>query len=234
VIQAPDGSKVEPQNVATGKYRSTFDVQLSQPGTYKIAQVGANGFANWTENGVARNWRGNLADMSKEVPEKAENLQVSRMNNRVEIFVTAGKPTRSVLEPTGLGLELVPVTHPNDLVTGEDAKFQFLLNGKPAADLEVTVIPGGIRYRDALMEAKYKTDGEGKFTVKFATPGMYWMNAAVGAGGRGPGGPGGPVGPGAPSGPRAPGGPGGPGGPAGRMPAGDRSSYVAVLEVMAQ
>jgi uncharacterized GH25 family protein len=208
-IQAPDGSKVEAQNVATGKYRSTFDVQLTQPGTYKIAQVSSTAFANWTENGVARNWRGNLADMSKEVPAKAENLQVSKMNNRVELFVTAGKPSKKVLEPTGVGLELIPVTHPNDLVTGEDAKFQFLMNGKPAANLEVTVIPGGIRYRDSLLEVKYKTDADGNFAVKFATPGMYWMNASVGAGGRGPGGP-------------------------GRMPTGDRSAYVAVLEVMAQ
>ena len=37
VITAPDGSKVDPQNSATGKFRSVFDVELKQPGTYRLA-----------------------------------------------------------------------------------------------------------------------------------------------------------------------------------------------------
>ena len=40
VITGPDGAAVAHQNEATGKYRSTFDVQLSKPGTYRIASVG--------------------------------------------------------------------------------------------------------------------------------------------------------------------------------------------------
>lgn len=36
----------------------------------------------------------------------------------------------------------MPVTHPNDLVNGEAATFQMLLDGKPAAGLEVTVTKG--------------------------------------------------------------------------------------------
>jgi uncharacterized GH25 family protein len=144
------------------------------------------------------------------------------MNSRVEVFVTAGKPNKKALEPTGVGLELAPITHPNDLVVGEPASFQLLKDGKPATNLEVTLIPGGIRYRDQLNEAKLKTDAEGKFTTTFKAPGMYWMNATVGAAGR-PSGAGGPGGQG----------PGGPGGPM-RMPAGDRASYTATLEVLPQ
>ncbi|MBN8480168.1 MAG: DUF4198 domain-containing protein, partial [Xanthomonadales bacterium] len=37
VITAPDGSTVQAENAATGKYRSTFDVHLTQAGTYRIA-----------------------------------------------------------------------------------------------------------------------------------------------------------------------------------------------------
>ena len=46
VITAPDGSTVQPQNGATGKFRSVFDVQLQQAGTYRIAVVNAGLFAN--------------------------------------------------------------------------------------------------------------------------------------------------------------------------------------------
>jgi len=63
----------------------------------------------------------------------------------MEVFVSSGKPSDNVFKPTGAGLELVPITHPNDLFAGDTSNFRFLLDGKPAADIEVTVIPGGIR-----------------------------------------------------------------------------------------
>jgi hypothetical protein len=96
------------------------------------------------------------------------------------------------------------------------------------------VIPGGIRYRDRLNEQRFVTGANGEFAVTFAEPGMYWMNASVGAPQRGPGSGGqGPGAGGAPGGPRPAG--GGPAGPRGIvMPAGDRASYVATLEVLGQ
>jgi len=122
----------------------------------------------------------------------------------------------------------VPVTHPNDLFAGEPASFQLLQDGKPASNMEVSLIPGGIRYRDQLNEMKVKTDEQGKFTATFPAPGMYWMNATTG-GGR----PGGAEGPG--GGPRATNGGGRPGprGPM-RFPTGDRASYTATIEVLPQ
>ncbi|MBX4159219.1 DUF4198 domain-containing protein, partial [Lactiplantibacillus plantarum] len=38
-ITAPDGSAVQPEHAMQGQYRSTFDVHLTQNGTYKIANV---------------------------------------------------------------------------------------------------------------------------------------------------------------------------------------------------
>jgi len=234
-ITAPDGSTVDPQNTATGKYRSTFDINLKQKGTYRVSMVNNTVFANWTENGQPKTWRGAAAAFEKEVPKDAADLKTSRMSSRVEVFVTSGKPSRESLSPCGTGLELVPVTHPNDLVTGEAATFQLLLDGKPAAGLEVTLIPGGIRYRDQLHEMKVTTGADGKFSATFKDPGMYWINATTG-GGRPAGGPaaGGP----SASGPRTAGaaprqGGGGPGGP-GRMPMGNRASYTATVEVLPQ
>jgi uncharacterized GH25 family protein len=111
------------------------------------------------------------------VPANAQELEVSQSLGRVETFVTAGKPT--AVKPVGRGLELAPVTHPNDLFTGEEATFQMLLDGKPAAELEVNVVPGGSRYRDKVGEIKLKTDKDGKFSVKWAQPGLYWIEAGM-------------------------------------------------------
>lgn len=177
-ITAPDGSRVEPQNGSMGRYRSTFDVHLTQKGTYKIAATNDGIFASWKENGQTKRWRGAAQDFAKEVPAKADDLRATQMDSRLEVFVTSGKPTKDVLKITGKGLELDPITHPNDLVADAPASFRLMLDGKPAADLKVSVIPGGNRYRDKLGEMTLKTDGDGKFTVKWPAPGMYWMEAS--------------------------------------------------------
>src|SRR3546814_14333188 len=89
------------------------------------------------------------ANLAEKLPAGATDVQTAEASNRNEIFVTVGAPTTTVFEPTGKGIELVPVTHPNDLYAGERASFQLLLDGKPAARLPVTVIPVRLRYRSA-------------------------------------------------------------------------------------
>lgn len=176
-VLAPDGKPVAPQHAATGRYRSTFDVELKESGTYKMAIVSDGLFASYKENGQTKRWRGSAQAFAQEVPANAQDLKVSHMQRRNETFVTAGKPTRKTLEATGSGLELLPITHPNDMVAGDPASFQFLLDGKPAAGIKVSVVPGGIRYRDKLNEMAFTTDQDGKFSVTWPQPGMYWMEA---------------------------------------------------------
>jgi uncharacterized GH25 family protein len=176
-ITAPDGTTVAPQNASTGKYRSSFDVELAKDGTYRIAVANAGLFASWEENGEPKRWRGTPATFATEVPKDAQKLQVTQNAMRVETFVTAGSPTAPKM--TGQGLELAPVTHPNDLFAGETATFALLLDGQPAANVEVTVIPGGTRYRDAQDEIKATTGADGRFTVAWPAAGMYWLNASI-------------------------------------------------------
>lgn len=178
-VSAPDGSPAKAENQSTGRYRSTFDVHLSAPGTYKLAVVNNGLLASYKENGQTKRWRGSAEDFAQKVPANAQELQVTQSESRLETFVTAGKPTTQALKTSGRGLELAPVTHPNDLFAGEPANFRLLLDGKPAANVEVEVVPGGNRYRDQLGEMKVKTDADGKFTVKWPWPGMYWIEAEV-------------------------------------------------------
>ncbi|WP_371748057.1 DUF4198 domain-containing protein [Cupriavidus sp. AcVe19-6a] len=178
-VTAPDGSAVKAENAATGKYRSTFDLRLTQPGTYRVAVVNQGLFASYKIDGQAKRWRGSADNFAKEVPANAQDLTVTQAEGRVESFVTAGKPSDKGLRITGRGLELAPITHPNDLVAGDTASFRLLLDGKPASNLKVEVVPGGIRYRDKLQELSATTDADGKFSVKWPAPGMYWMEAEV-------------------------------------------------------
>lgn len=183
-ITAPDGTSVAPENPSAGKLRATFDLQLKQPGTYRIAVVNSGIAASWDDNGQTRRWppRGTPftpEGFAAEVPKKARDLKVTQSLARLETFVTAGKPNDTALKPTGKGLELVQVSGFNDLYTGEAATFRFLLDGKPAAEVEVEIIADGTRYRSSIDEIELKTGKDGKFTVNWPQPGLYWLSATV-------------------------------------------------------
>jgi uncharacterized GH25 family protein len=177
-ITAPDGSQAQAQNPSTGKYRSVFDVELTQQGTYRIGVVNDYATASWDEGGKPKRWRGTPAAFASEVPKDAKDLKVGQSVSRVETFVTNGSPNDTALKPSGVGLELVVVTHPNDLFAGEEAKFRLQVDGKPAAGLDVEIVRGGTRYRNAQDEIKVKTDGNGEFAVTWPEAGMYWLEAS--------------------------------------------------------
>lgn len=184
-ITAPDGTTVAPENVASGKLRSSFDLHLQQAGTYRIALVNDNVMASWKENGENRRWppRGTPftpEGFAREVPAKAEELRVTQSLSRLETFVTAGKPNDRALQPTGRGLELVPVSAVNDLYADEPATFQLVLDGKPAAGVEIELVADGIRYRNAVDEITLTTGADGRFTVEWPQPGLYWLSASTG------------------------------------------------------
>ena len=179
VITAPDGSKVEPQNLATGKYRNVFDVQLAQQGTYRIAVVNSGLFGSWEENGKPKRWRGTPASFATEVPKDAKNLQISQSVGRVETFVTNGSPNDTALKTSGEGIELVPLGHPNDLFAGEATGFRVLVDGKPTQGVEFEIVRGETRYRNAQDEIKVTSDAKGEFSVTWPQAGMYWLHASA-------------------------------------------------------
>ncbi|WP_426343582.1 DUF4198 domain-containing protein [Pseudoduganella sp. R-32] len=191
-ITGPDGAKVEMLNALTGRLRSTFDVKMAKPGTYKIALVSQSVMASWKVNGEMKRWRGSEAELAANVPANAEELNVSRTASRLETFVSANKTDEAVFKPSGVGLELVPVTHPNDMRAGEQATWRFLLDGKPAANQAFSLIPGGVRYRGTLGEIRMATDAKGEISFKIPEAGMYlvsssWPAAAAPQAGQQPG-----------------------------------------------
>lgn len=176
VITAPDGTQINAENQTKTRYRSVFDLKLSQQGTYRIALVNRGMMASYKLNGETKRVRGTIETLQKEIPANAQELNVTESKSRVETFVTRGKPSTQSLQPTNDGLELVSVSHPNDLVAGETAVLRFLNDGKPAAGFDAVVILAGSRYRDQLGEMRMTTDQNGEIKVKWPEAGMYWVN----------------------------------------------------------
>lgn len=179
VVTGPDGTKVEAEHVAKGEVRSSFDVHLTKPGTYRVALANSGVTASYLDaKGEKKRWRGSV-DKLGEIPADAKDLEIAQYDSAVATFVTLGKPSDGVLKPAGQGLELVPLSHPNDLYAGEAAKFRFLLDGKPAKDLKVTLLAGGTRYRNKQDEIVATTDANGEFSVTWPAPGLYWLNTSL-------------------------------------------------------
>lgn len=201
-VWQPDGSAGAIQNAAKGRYRSTFDVQLDKPGTWKIGTSSTNVMGSFKVNG--EDWTvgrrrspppgaspnrpegarpegapAHAVATVADIPANATDVKLTEMTSRNEIFVTAGAPTTTVLQPTGQGLDMLPLTHPDALVSNEPARFRFLIDGKPAAGLKVTLIPGGKRYRDSEGVEELTTGADGVLQVKWPAPGMYWLNATA-------------------------------------------------------
>jgi hypothetical protein len=197
-----EGQPVAPQNASLGKLRATFDVQLSKPGTYKIASVSTAVLASWTEAGVVKRFRGTGEDFAKAVPAGAADLKTIKTLSRYETFVTRDDPTTTVFAPTGQGLEMKPVTHPADVVVGEPASFALLLDGKPAAGLDVVFMRGGDYWKAKPAEITVKTGADGGFKVTLPEGGIWSMSASYRTGETGRGGP--PPGAGGPGGRPAP------------------------------
>ncbi|MET4596007.1 MULTISPECIES: DUF4198 domain-containing protein [unclassified Sphingomonas] len=186
-VWQPDGSEGVLQNGATGRYRSVFDVRLDKPGTWKIGTQMTAVMGSFKVDGVEKRLgrrgppqRGAPAPLTvADIPANATDVKLAETSTRNEIFVTAGAPTTTVFRPTGKGLEFAPVTHPDELVAGETATFRFLVDGKPAPGLKVTIIPGGKRYRNDEGARELSTGADGVLSVTWPAAGMYWLNATL-------------------------------------------------------
>lgn len=189
MITAPDGTTLtERESRSQQRRRTSFEVKLAQKGTYRIAGVTESVMGSYKLGGETKRFRGAAETYAKDIPADATEVQVTRSLARVETFVSYDKSDAAAPATSGVGLELVPLTPPTDLSSGDTTKFRLLLDGKPLADNSVTVVRGGGRYRYKMGDFSVKTDAQGEFSVKWDEAGRYWLGASWPA--RGAGGPG--------------------------------------------
>lgn len=119
-----------------------------------------------------------------DIPAGAERMTAIQMT-KAETYVSKGAPNKAALAPTGKGLELVPVTHPDEVYAGEPFKFGFTNDGKPVEGLTYTVVKGAEQYAESQAHPTGKTDAKGAGSVTLKDPGVYVLEANW----PGPGGP---------------------------------------------
>ncbi|HBF52141.1 MAG TPA: DUF4198 domain-containing protein [Massilia sp.] len=176
-VTAPDGTTSPAPEAVMGKMRTSVDIPLPQDGTYRIALVSTNVFGSYKDGNEVKRFRGSEADFNKQLPAGATEVKKTITNQRIETFVSANKTSDGALKPTNAGIEMIPLSNPNDLRSGETLRVRFLLDGKPLPKLAFSMVPGGVRYRGVLGEVRLTTDDKGEATIKLPAPNMYWVNA---------------------------------------------------------
>ena len=175
-VTGPDGKPAAVDHVTQMHTRSVFDVELEQEGSYRIAVAKPGYFLMYEVDGERKRGRGNDVDkMLAELPKNASNVKLMEVHNRLETFVTLGAPNKTALEPTGKGQELEMLTHPNDLYAGETTRWRLLVDGKPAPELKVELVPGGTRYRDSQEDWSVTSDKKGLVEITWPSAGRYFL-----------------------------------------------------------
>lgn len=165
-VIGPDGART-PLTPTYLREVALVEAVTDKPGTYRITtglRVGRTAKAALV-NGEWKFFEGEKA------PADAVDMQSLTM---AEVYVTRGAPSDAALVAGGKGLEFHAVTHPSKIVTGQDAVFEVLFDGKPLANQPITLTGADDRYADAKAAARTVTsDAKGRFAVKVDKSGIY-------------------------------------------------------------
>jgi hypothetical protein len=173
-ITLPDGSLSD--NILWQAYarQSVADLKLEQSGTYKISFIQSPTPLTTFTNAEGEKSR----QFGEQVPMPSGATDIVRhtVHSRVETYITHNAPSEAALKASGQGLEVLPLTHPNDLFVGEPAQFQLLLNGKHLPQgIEVELTREGTRHRNQRGIQHLTTDPQGNVTVDFDQAGFYLL-----------------------------------------------------------
>jgi hypothetical protein len=186
LVIGPSGTTTPVAPAATLKEMALIEAPLPEQGTYRITTGERLGRAGkWAKvDGVWRAVRPAGAPVAasamategpiseSQVPAGAE-IQATQAFLKAETYVTRGAPSNAALKTTGQGFEVLPETHPNAIYAKEPFRFQFLIDGKPAAGQPFHVARAGDTYAETRFSLPGKTGPDGRAAITLAEPGVY-------------------------------------------------------------
>ena len=168
-IVGPDGLKRNVPHLFLGRTRTVGEVELTEPGTYRLEAV--EELMPWTRLKVdgEDTWQpGTRADFD------GFEIESSTVYfNKSVSYVTLDSESESVLAATGDPLEILFEDHPNGLLAGKAFRVQVRTFGTPLANQEVRLFAEHSAGHDATETCS--TDSGGFCTFELSAPGRYLL-----------------------------------------------------------
>jgi hypothetical protein len=174
-VTDPSGATKKIEGVTTLKELAIFEAPTPADGTYRITSGERAGRSGKLAKigGVWRNVRpANGPIEETQIPADAE-VMTTQSYLKADVYVSRGAPTATALKPTGQGLEIAPVTHPNETFAGEAFKFRLLVDGQPLANAPFTVSKAREGYEPQRFTTGGSAGADGAASVTLAKPGIY-------------------------------------------------------------
>ncbi len=171
-VTTPDG-RTSPLVSQAMKTRTIAEYALPKDaaGTYRLStgtRLGAL-FRTWEIDGK----RDSSRDPDVRIPAGAKVISDFQSLTEAEAYVSVGEPDRTALAPRNHGLELVPVSHPDDLYVGETFEFTVQYDGKPLASQKVEITEAVWSSDRKPQVVELDTDAQGHARFKLQQPGTW-------------------------------------------------------------
>lgn len=203
----PDGTQQELKPIATLERFSLLDLATTQNGTYRVKTADQHSSVvdyalvegRWlrvrterpatpatpppaptpaatSEAGAAATPRPRRFVYADELPANAQKAK-TEVVQLAETYLSKNAPS-ALPKPTGKGLELIPVTHPNEIFAADGFEFTVQFDGKPVPKLELELYRGAGAYDQEKTKdlGHVYTDEQGRAKLDFKdTAGVYLL-----------------------------------------------------------
>ena len=170
-VIAPNGKRETPEKEAELTTRKVLEHSLKEEGTYRFSTGQRKGaiFRVYMKDGK----RGSLRGNDEPLPEGAKITDHFQAITYAETWVPHKGPTSDNVKPLGNGLEIVPVTHPNDVFSGDKFSFTVHYNGKPLPDAKAFIYLANYQFSEEKAELEVTTDSAGNASFSPEEQGVY-------------------------------------------------------------
>jgi uncharacterized GH25 family protein len=176
-IITPNGKATRPASSYKGHRKSVIDYFIKDSGTYKITNNTEPAYmTTYTVNEKRKRVWKNKMELADALPKNAQNINTSFRSARVETYITMNQPSDNFTRDGHL-LELIPITHPSDIVENEATTFKLFFNGQVQKNVEVEIVADGVRYRNNPQVLKLTSDKNGEISFTLKEAGRYLLVA---------------------------------------------------------
>lgn len=152
-----------------GKTKSTAESELTQEGTYRLESIDPLAYWTQVESDNGTQWlKQNKAEVSGKKIVRSDLYWSKAM-----AYVTIGKSTAVPPQLDSDPLNIVPATHPNEVVVGSPLALSVLSYGKPLAGAEIKVFDSHTAGHEPRQTVT--CDDQGNAKLQFESPGLHLL-----------------------------------------------------------